>query len=109
MFMAHGGHEFDGREISPFNEGEVRDIAAQIRDEGIDVVAISSVFSPVNASFEEDTAAIVRDVIPDATITLSSSIGRIGLLERENAAIMNGCLRQLAHQTINGFRPRCRK
>ena len=104
MFMAHGGHEFDGREISPFDPGEVRNIAAQIRDEGIDVVAISSVFSPVNSQFEEDTAAIVREVIPDATITLSSSIGRIGLLERENAAIMNGCLQQLAHQTINGFR-----
>ena len=35
-------------------------------------------------------------VIPDAHITLSSTIGRIGLLERENAAIMNACLRDLA-------------
>ena len=31
---------------------------------------------------------------PDAHITLSSEIGRIGLLERENAAIMNACLRR---------------
>ena len=104
VYMAHGGHEFDGREISAFKPEEVRGIAAQIRDKGINVVAISSVFSPVNSSFEEDAAAIVREVIPDVTITLSSSIGRIGLLERENAAIMNGCLRNLAQQTINGFR-----
>ncbi len=102
--MVHGGHEFDGREISPLDPDEVRSTAAQIRDAGIDVIAISSVFSPVNAGFEEEAAAIVREVIPDATITLSSSIGRIGLLERENAAIMNGCLRRLAWQTINGFR-----
>ena len=102
--LAHGGHEFDGREISALDADEVRGIVAQIRDAGIEVVAISSVFSPVNTSFEEETAAIVREVIPDATITLSSSIGRIGLLERENAAIMNGCLRNLAQQTISGFR-----
>lgn len=102
--LAHGGHEFDGREISAFDADEVRDIATRIRDSGIDVVAISSVFSPVNTSFEEEAAAIVREVIPEVTITLSSSIGRIGLLERENAAIMNGCLRNLAQQTIRGFR-----
>ena len=32
-------------------------------------------------------------MIPDAQVTLSSDIGRIGLLERENAAILNACLR----------------
>ena len=38
------------------------------------------------------------------SITLSSMIGRIGLLERENAAIMNACLSELAVRTIAGFR-----
>ena len=46
----------------------------------------------------------MRSVIPDANITLSSEIGRIGLLERENAAIMNSCLRQLAARTVDGFK-----
>jgi N-methylhydantoinase A/oxoprolinase/acetone carboxylase beta subunit len=103
-YFAHGGHEFDGREISPFDPDEVRGIAAEIKAAGINAIAISSVFSPVNTSFEERTAEIVREVIPDANITLSSTIGRIGLLERENAAIMNACLRDLATRTVNGFR-----
>ena len=102
--LAHGGHEFDGREISAFEPDEVRGIAEQIRDAGLNAVAISSVFSPVNATFEEQSADIVRSVIPDANITLSSEIGRIGLLERENAAIMNSCLRQLAGRTVDGFK-----
>ncbi len=102
--LAHGGHEFDGREISEFQPAEVRAIAAKIRDAGMDAIAISSVFSPVNATFEEQSAEIVRSVIPDANITLSSEIGRIGLLERENAAIMNSCLRQLAARTVDGFK-----
>jgi len=102
--LAHGGHEFDGREISDFQPDEVRAIAEKIRDAGLDAIAISSVFSPVNATFEEQSAEIVRSVIPDANITLSSEIGRIGLLERENAAIMNSCLRQLAARTVDGFK-----
>ena len=102
--LAHGGHEFDGREISEFQPDEVREIAEKIRAAGLNAVAISSVFSPVNSTFEEQSAEIVRSVIPDANITLSSEIGRIGLLERENAAIMNSCLRQLAARTVDGFK-----
>ena len=102
--LAHGGHEFDGREISAFEPDEVRDIAEKIKAAGLNAIAISSVFSPVNSIFEEQSAEIVRSVIPDANITLSSEIGRIGLLERENAAIMNSCLRQLAARTVDGFK-----
>lgn len=103
-FLAHGGHEFDGREISPFAPDEIRRIASEIKSAGITAIAISSVFSPVNTSFEAQAAAIVREVIPDANITLSSTIGRIGLLERENAAILNACLRALALRTVAGFK-----
>jgi len=103
-YLAHGGHEFDGRDISAFDADEIRGIAEQIAAKGIKAIAISSVFSPVNADFEQKAAEIVAQVIPDASITLSSTIGRIGLLERENAAIMNACLRELAIKTVGGFK-----
>jgi len=103
-YLAHGGHEFDGREISAFDSDEVRNIAKDIKSKGINAIAISSVFSPVNSEFETKAAEVVQDVIPDANITLSSTIGRIGLLERENAAVMNACLRNLAVATVSGFK-----
>jgi N-methylhydantoinase A/oxoprolinase/acetone carboxylase beta subunit len=103
-YMAHGGHQFDGRILSPLDEVELRAIAGDIRDKGFHSVAISSVFSPVNAVFEEQAAEIVRGVIPAAFITLSHTIGRIGLLERENAVAMNACLSVLAEKIIGGFR-----
>ena len=108
-WLAHGGHEFDGREISPFDPAEIEGIANEIKAKGLKAIAISSVFSPVNTIFEEQTAEIVQRVIPDANITLSSKIGRIGLLERENAAIMNACLRELASRTVNGFKSALRE
>ncbi len=103
-YLAHGGHEFDGRVISNFDEQEIRNIARQIRDKGIRSVAISSVFSPVNPEHERQTAAIVEEEIPNAAVSLSYEIGRIGMLERENAAIMNACLRDLAKAIVNSFR-----
>ena len=103
-YLAHGGHEFDGREISAFDSDEVRNIAKDIKSKGINAIAISSVFSPVNSEFETKAAEVVQDVLPDANITLSSMIGRIGLLERENAAVMNACLRNLAVATVSGFK-----
>lgn len=102
-FLVHGGYEFDGRLIAPLNAAEVREIACRIRDLGIKAVAISCVFSPINPEQEQQAAAIVREVIPDANITLSTAIGRLGLLERENAAIINACLAEVAKRTVAGF------
>ena len=103
-YLAHGGHEFDGREISAFDPDEIRKITEEIKSKGINAIAISSVFSPVNSEFETKAAEVVREVLPDANITLSSTIGRIGLLERENAAVMNACLRNLAAATVASFK-----
>lgn len=102
-FLAHGGHEFDGREISPLDEQELRGIAARIRERGITAIAISAVFSPINPDMERRAGAIIASAIPEASITLSEQIGRVGLLERENAAILNACLRPLGARAIDAF------
>ncbi|MEZ4667361.1 MAG: hydantoinase/oxoprolinase family protein [Anaerolineae bacterium] len=103
-YLVHGGYEFDGRPISALSEQEIRESAGKIRDMGIDCVAISSVFSPVNPDQEQRAAEIVMEEIPGAKVSLSHEIGRIGLLERENAAIMNACLSHLAVRIVQSFR-----
>jgi N-methylhydantoinase A/oxoprolinase/acetone carboxylase beta subunit len=103
-YLAHGGHEFDGREISPLDENELLGIADNIRAKGIRAAAISSVFSPVNTDCESKARDILQRALPDVHFTLSSDIGRIGLLERENAAIMNACLCDLARLVVDAFR-----
>lgn len=50
-YLAHGGHEFDGREISPLDPDELRRIASDMKAHDVQAVAISSVFSPVNDEF----------------------------------------------------------
>ena len=60
-------------------------------------------FSFINGEQERTAAAILRERLPQARITLSSDIGRIGLLERENAAILNACLGELAGSVVDAY------
>ncbi len=103
VHLVHGGHEYDGRPLVPMNELEVAEAARTIRKDGVNSVAISATFSPLTAECEERAAAIVRNEHPDAHITLSSTLGRIGLLERENVALMNASLIELSAKTTQSF------
>lgn len=102
-WLAQGGNEFDGREISAIDEDELRGIADEIGKQNIDSIAICSVFSPVNSEMEDKARTIMAERLPGASFTLSSEIGRLGILERENAAIMNASLRQLSGETVKAF------
>lgn len=95
-YMAHGGHEFDGREISKLDRDEIRGAVHDAASHGVTSFAVSSVFSPVNSEFERETASIIETEVPGAAVSLSHEIGRVGLLERENATIINASLRTLS-------------
>ena len=101
--LLEGGHEYDGRPISVFDEDGMRAAARRFRETGVHAVAITSVFSPLTSELEERAAEIVLEEHPDAWVTLSHDIGRIALLERENATLLNACLQDLARKTTRAF------
>jgi N-methylhydantoinase A/oxoprolinase/acetone carboxylase beta subunit len=103
VHMVEGGHDYDGRPIMPLDERTVAAAARALRAAGIDAVAICSIFSPLDPGMELRAAEIVRQEIPDASITLSHELGRIGLLERENVALLNASLGALARRTVRAF------
>ena len=101
--MVAGGFQFDGRPIAALDEAALRSAAAEIGALGIRDVAISAVFAHVNDEHEHRAAEILARNLPDAAVTLSSEVGQMGLLERENAAIMNASLRPLAEKVVAAF------
>jgi N-methylhydantoinase A/oxoprolinase/acetone carboxylase beta subunit len=103
-YLLHGGFEFDGRPISGLDQGEIDATAADIAASGITAVAISGVFALTDASQEMWAAERLRAQLPGVDLTLSHELGRLGLLERENAAALNACLVPLARRTIGAFR-----
>lgn len=102
-YVVHGGHEFDGREIAELDEDTLYRIAREIRGE-VDSVAITSVFSPVSNAHEQRAAEIVQEVLgEDIPVSMSSEIGNVGLLDRENATILNAAVVNVAKTTADGF------
>ena len=101
--MVEGGIEYDGRVFEELDESAVREAGRQFADTGIDSVVVSGSFSPVDTSQEERAAELLRDTMPGVRVTQSHELGRLGLLERENAAGLNAALLDLARTTIDAF------
>jgi N-methylhydantoinase A/oxoprolinase/acetone carboxylase beta subunit len=103
VYMIHGGRTYDGFPIAPLDDEEIDAVIADIAAKNISLIAISGVFSPSNPDQEKLLAAQVREKIPGVRITMSHRIGGMGLLERENAAILNTSLLPLADSVIQAF------
>ena len=104
VFFASGGFEFDGTPIAAFDPSQISRIGAEIHQRGIKSIAVAGVFAPVKDQIEREAAALLAAACPEASITLSSSIGQLGLLERESATILNSALLQLARRTVTSLR-----
>lgn len=102
-YLVKGGYEFDGRLINPLDEAHISQIASELKQQGIHSVAVSCVFSPVNDDTEHRVRALIHELHPKCDVVLSSDVGRVGLLERENAAILNASLLQLSRKTVQAF------
>jgi len=103
IFTIHGGHEFDGREISTPDQNEISGVIRELAGK-VDAVSITEVFGPVNPAHEKLLAERLRSVLGEQVqITLSHEIGSLGLLERENAAVLNSALMKTAQMAFSGF------
>jgi N-methylhydantoinase A/oxoprolinase/acetone carboxylase beta subunit len=98
-----GGFNYDGRPITPLDPAEVRKAAHEFGARGIEAVAISSVFAPVNTVQEQEAARLLQDALPGLRVSLSHQVGQLGLIERENAAIMNAALLPTAERVVDAF------
>ena len=103
-YLIRGGYQFDGRLNSKLDEAGLCDAVHDIKKRRLRSVAISSLFSPVNSDMEFRAEAIIKNELPDVSVTLSHRIGRLGLLERENATIMNASLTGLSRKVVNSIR-----
>ena len=101
--IIEGGFEYDGKRLAPFDEAACRSFFEGVKGK-VESVAISCVFSTVRNDDELRAAEIAREVLgQDAHVSISSEIGSMGLIERENATILNAALHEVAKRFTEGF------
>jgi N-methylhydantoinase A/oxoprolinase/acetone carboxylase beta subunit len=90
--IVRGGAEYDGRPVAALDEDEIARFLGEVAGQA-EGIAITSVFSPVAPDQELAAAELVRRELGRSThVSLSHEIGSVGLLERENATVLNGAL-----------------
>ena len=79
-----------GAELEPLDEDGVRQAARELRDAGVQAVAICFLFSYLNPETERRAATIVQEEIPDAFVTASADVfPQFREFERFTTACMN--------------------
>ena len=101
--ILRGGFEYDGEEISPLDEDGVRAFARDCMGV-VRAIALSSAFAPATTDHELRAAAIIDEVTGgQIAVSMSHQVGSLGLLERENATILNASLFGVARRVVDGF------
>ena len=102
--IVEGGYEYDGRVIADLDENAVRRFAVEAAG-GADAIAVSCAFSPANYEHELRAGEIIGEELGDAfPVSLSHRVGTLGLLERENATMLNAALLGVARAVVDGLR-----
>ncbi|GLW08204.1 hydantoinase subunit beta [Microtetraspora sp. NBRC 13810] len=100
--LVRGGNFVDGRAIAPLDTDAIRRF---LHGTPADAVAVTGVFSPAGDEQEKRVAEIVKEELGDTvTVSLSHEIGSLGLVERENATVLNAALYGVARDVTAALR-----
>lgn len=83
----------DGSVRTPLHEEDVRAACETFRREGVETIAISFVWSVLNPAHEQRAAEIVREMMPDAILTVGSDLyPQVREYTRTSTAVVNAYL-----------------
>jgi len=97
--------DHNGNVVRELDEEAVRRIAEDIKEKGVQVVAICYMHSYANPKHEQRTAEIIRELLPDVYLSVSSEIlPVIREYERTSTATVNGYIMPKVQQYLLNLR-----
>src|SRR5579863_7848188 len=88
-----GRIDYAGAVLEPLDEDAVRRVAAELKAAGVVSIAVCYLFAFMNSAHEERTGALIREIFPDAHISLSSEVlSRVREWPRLSATLLNAYL-----------------
>lgn len=99
-----GGREYNNQIVKPLNSKELLKAAKELLDLGAESLALVGVFSPLYPEEEQIAAELIRSKISSTLpITLSSELGGLGFIERENATLLNASLKKVMREGFSSL------
>jgi N-methylhydantoinase A/oxoprolinase/acetone carboxylase beta subunit len=102
-YLIHGGQLYDGRALSDLQESELTELTETLTDTQPAAVVVSCAFSPTQPEQEDQLVARLAKSLPNVRVCASHVMGGLGLIERENASILNASLLDFADRVANAL------
>ncbi|BDR91023.1 hydantoinase/oxoprolinase N-terminal domain-containing protein [Vulcanisaeta souniana] len=102
--MIRGGHDYTGEPLADFDENSVKNALRTFVENKVNAIAVTSVWSVVNPEHELRIRELANELVPGLPVVLSHEISSIGLLERENATILNAATINVMINAVNALR-----
>jgi N-methylhydantoinase A len=93
-----------GEVVTPLDETQARAAINDVLAQGVEAITVSLLHSYANGAHEKRLAALIREVDPDITVTLSSEIlPEFREYERTLVAVMNAYVRPNMERYLSNF------
>ncbi|MFI9552829.1 hydantoinase/oxoprolinase N-terminal domain-containing protein [Nonomuraea endophytica] len=104
--IVDGGGGLERDDWTPLDRAAVSRFAAAMAGTA-EAYAVVGLFSPLDSEQEQEAAELIRAEVGDMPIALSADLGSLGLLERENATILDAALSGFAQAVADGLGALC--
>lgn len=96
---------YDGSVETPLDEEETRRTVRYLKDQGVEAIAVCTLFSFINPVHEERIEEIIHEEFPEAYVTASSKLApEFREFSRMSTTVMNSYLGPVMKKYVNNFR-----
>jgi N-methylhydantoinase A len=96
--------DYQGRVVQPLDEDDVRRAVRELRDQGVEVYAVSLLWAFKNAEHEQRVGQIIEEEADGALYTLSSDLlPRLGEYRRTVTTALNASLRPVLGRAVRSL------
>ena len=101
--------DFRGDVLVPLDEGAVRQIASQLRDEEVESVAVCLLHSYINPDHEKRIGEILGEMLPSVLFSLSSEVApEFREYFRASTTVINAAIRPVVSRYLKNIQDRVR-
>lgn len=96
---------YDGSIETPLDEKETRQVVRYLKEQGVQAIAVCTLFSFINPVHEARIEEIIHEEFPEAYVTVSSKLApEFREFSRMSTTVMNSYLGPIMKRYVNNFR-----